>query len=75
MFRAEGKNAVILNAINGLSPEEPAAIAMRTILLQQYFPRSIAEVTKLTNPIARAEFIVNNQQNVENQQQNENKIS
>lgn len=63
------------NAINGLSPEEPAAIAMRTILLQQYFPRSIAEVTKLTNPIARAEFIVNNQQNVENQQQNENKIS
>lgn len=57
------------NAINGLSPEEPAAIAMRTILLQQFFPRSIAEVTKLTNPIARAELLINNQQTVQNEQQ------
>lgn len=57
------------NAINGLSPEEPAAIAMRTILLQQFFPRSIAEVTKLTNPIARAELLISNQQNVQNEQQ------
>lgn len=57
------------NAINGLTPEEPATIAMRTIILQQYFPRSIAEITKLTNPIARAELIVNNQQNVQNEQQ------
>ncbi len=52
------------NAINGLSPEEPSAIAMRTIVLQQYFPRTIAEATKLTNPIAMSE----NQQNIENKQ-------
>ena len=57
------------NAINGLAPEEPAAIAMRTIILQQYFPRSIAEITKMTNPIAMAEFQLNNLQNVENSQQ------
>ncbi len=56
------------NAINGLSPEEPAAIAMRTIVLQQYFPRTIAEATKLTNPIAVSELQQNNQQNVENKQ-------
>lgn len=43
------------NAINGLAPQSPVALGMRTILLQQYFPRSIAEATKLMNPIAVAE--------------------
>lgn len=56
------------NAINGLAPEEPAAIAMRTIILQQYFPRSIAEITKMTNPIAMAELITNQQDAQSNQQ-------
>lgn len=59
------------NAINGLSPEEPASIAVRTIILQQFFPRSIAEITKLTNPIARAELLINNRQNDVNQQKQE----
>lgn len=49
------------NAINGLSPEEPVNLNMRTIILQQYFPRTIAVATKLSNPIAMAE----NQQNIE----------
>ena len=43
------------NAINGLKPEPPEGLAMRTTLLQRYFPRSIAELTKLMNPIALAE--------------------
>lgn len=43
------------NAINGMQPEEPEILGMRTILLQRYFPRSIAELTKLMNPIAIAE--------------------
>lgn len=54
------------NAINGLAPEVPATLAMRTIILQQYFPRSIAEITKITNPIAVAEPVMESQQVVEN---------
>lgn len=43
------------NAINGLQPQPPELLAMRTTLLQRYFPRSIAEITKLTTPIAMIE--------------------
>lgn len=35
------------NAINGLSPEEPDVMGMRTAMLQRYFPRTIATVTNL----------------------------
>lgn len=45
------------NAINGLKPEPPESLAMRTTLLQRYFPRSIAELTKLMNPIALSEEV------------------
>lgn len=44
------------NAINGLAPQSPVALGMRTTLLQQYFPRSIAEATKLMNPIAMVDL-------------------
>lgn len=50
------------NAINGIKPEPPECTAMRTTLLQRYFPRSMAELTKLMNPIALAQ----NNQNSEN---------
>ncbi len=43
------------NAINGLKPQPPEILAMRTTLLQRYFPRSIAELTKLMTPIAISE--------------------
>jgi hypothetical protein len=40
------------NAINSQKPMPPEILAMRTQVLQQYFPRTIATVTKLTTPIA-----------------------
>ncbi|MBQ2644410.1 hypothetical protein IJG14_02395 [bacterium] len=43
------------NAINGLQPQEPDVIAMRTIVLQRYFPRSMAILTNMMNPIAHTE--------------------
>lgn len=43
------------NAINGLQPEPPEVLAMRTTQLQRYFPRAIAELTKIMNPIALPE--------------------
>ncbi|MCR5261905.1 MAG: hypothetical protein K6C94_08730 [Candidatus Gastranaerophilales bacterium] len=43
------------NAINGLQPKEPEVIAMRTIILQRYFPKTMAMLTNMMNPIAHAE--------------------
>lgn len=40
------------NAINGIEPQEPERISIRTIFLQRYFPRSIAELTKMMNAVA-----------------------
>lgn len=40
------------NAINSQTPVPPEILAMRTQVLQQYFPRTIAVATKLTTPIA-----------------------
>lgn len=49
----KGRTEVVAetNAINGTNPSEPDYIAMRTIMLQTYFPRSIAELTKMMNPV------------------------
>ncbi len=43
------------NAINSQSPVPAEIFAMRTQILQQYFPRTIAVTTKLTTPIAIAD--------------------
>ena len=40
------------NAMNSQKPIPPEILAMRTQVLQQYFPRTIAVATKLTTPIA-----------------------
>lgn len=40
------------NAMNSQKPMPLEILAMRTQILQQYFPRTIAEATKLTTPIA-----------------------
>lgn len=40
------------NAMNSQDPVPPEILAMRTQVLQQYFPRTIAVATKLTTPIA-----------------------
>jgi hypothetical protein len=53
------------NAINGLQPKEPEILAMRTILLQRYFPRSIAAATKLMNPVAQVENSEKTQENTD----------
>ena len=50
------------NAINGLQPVEPAELSVRTIVLQKYFPRSIALLTNMMNPVAVAENTQNNEQ-------------
>ena len=50
--RGRSETVAESNAINGLSPEVPEKLAMRTTLLQRYFPRSIAELTKMMNNIA-----------------------
>ncbi len=43
------------NAMNSQKPMPVEILAMRTQVLQQYFPRTIAVATKLTTPIAIAE--------------------
>lgn len=43
------------NAMNSQTPVPPEILAMRTQVLQQYFPRTIAVATKLTTPVAIAE--------------------
>lgn len=43
------------NAMNSQKPIPPEILAMRTQVLQQYFPRTIAVATKLTTPIAVAD--------------------
>ena len=43
------------NAMNSQKPVPPEILAMRTQVLQQYFPRTIAVATKLTTPIAVAD--------------------
>ena len=43
------------NAMNSQKPMPVDILAMRTQVLQQYFPRTIAVATKLTTPIAIAE--------------------
>ena len=50
--RGRSETVAEANAISCLSPEIPEKLAMRTILLQRYFPRSIAELTKMMNNIA-----------------------
>ena len=43
------------NAMNSQTPVPLEVLAMRTQVLQNYFPRTIAVATKLTTPIAIAE--------------------
>lgn len=50
----DGREEIVAesNAINGISPKPLESLAMRTTLLQRYFPKSIAELTKMMTPIA-----------------------
>ena len=59
LFETQGQNdrgrketIAETNAINSQKPIPPEILAMRTQVLQQYFPRTIAVATKLTTPIA-----------------------
>lgn len=62
IFGVEGQNdrgrketVAETNAMNSQTPVPLEVLAMRTQVLQNYFPRTIAVATKLTTPIAIAE--------------------
>lgn len=54
-FRGKEEVVAETNAINGLKPDTYGILETRTTLLQRYFPRSIAELSKVMTPIAIAE--------------------
>lgn len=61
----KGRTEVVAeaNAINGTQPAELDFIGMRTAMLQQYFPRSIAALTNMMQPIYMPEQQTNQQNN------------